>query len=151
MNKNPKSIFDAETIIVVSQEEAEKMVFWEWVARHFFKLFFVCMALLAVAYFGMKYLDQQEKRTDPLSYYKENPVEALKDGYKPTEAELTARYGPKTEVTADGQLCSSGRCPGGYATMEDYHKANDAKDAEFAAEYERQRQARYNALHANDQ
>jgi len=111
--------------------------------------FWIGVAVLAA--FGIGIADSIQYHTDRVGWYLDHPEARDRDHFVVPEKELVKRFGPRTEVTADGRTCMTGRCPGGYATWDDYHKANDAKNAEFAAEYERQRQARYNALHANDQ
>lgn len=51
----------------------------------------------------------------------------------PTPAQKLEAEGPRTEVNADGMVCSSKHCEGGYATVEDWAKANP--DNPRAAQY----------------
>ena len=117
-----------------------------WAVNYYMAMGLFIMALTVAYYIA----DTVQYHTDRVGWYLDHPEARLRDHYQIPEKELTKRFGPHTDVTADGQMCMSGRCEGGYATLADYHKANDAKDAEFAANYEKQRQARAAALAAQE-
>lgn len=117
------NIYEANYVIVATPQEANELALGQAIARYFWRLLLLVLALIIAGAFVFEYYNNQLKINHPAEYYRQNPLEARQNGYKASEADLAKEYGPKTEYNAQGWPCLSGRCAGGYADAAAYTQA----------------------------